>query len=357
MSKERLLAYVEKLFEMTECVEEKLKNKAESEMELRNMSGTDFEGIVYDCLLEAGFKEEAITHSPQRFPDFIIEDLNDGDKIGVEVKKTNENRWEIQGGSIYESLRNDIEETYILMAKLGGTKPEVRIRKYEECISELKVTHSPRVHLNLDLETGADLLSQNDAKNLAELTGEELNRKIRKLVRTPKSTWWSSDETIAFSDLPQEEKEIYLNEGMVLFPEVFKGNYSKFTPWLVYDCLVWCGNVRDIFSSRGDKYIEEKHIYISAIMKRALDNVDSIKERILRMTEEEQNKFWGKSGEDFRERIKIWIDLVEDNLRFSADLIKNNKTLEMFERFDDARICQVVKKVFISELSSKLLCE
>lgn len=51
------------------------------------MSGTDFEAVVYDSLIEAGFDKESITHSTQKFPDFILEDKTDGDKLGVEVKR------------------------------------------------------------------------------------------------------------------------------------------------------------------------------------------------------------------------------------------------------------------------------
>lgn len=77
------------------------------------------------------------------------------------------------------------------------------------------------------------------------------------------------------------------NEGIALFPEVFKGDYHNFTPWLVYSCLVWCGNVRDIFSAGGNKFIDDSGIYVSAVMYRALENVEEIKLRILDMTDEE----------------------------------------------------------------------
>lgn len=66
----------------------------------------------------------------------------------------------------------------------------------------------------MDLEEGEDYLTRNDAKDLLELSGDDLNRKIRKLLRTQKSTWWSEGETTAFSDLSKEEKNIYLNEGV-----------------------------------------------------------------------------------------------------------------------------------------------
>ena len=237
------------------------------------------------------------------------------------------------------------------MAKLGGDKPEVRLRKYEECIDNLKVTHSPRFYLNLDLKEGEDYLSRNDAKDLLELSGDELNKKIRQLLRTQKSTWWSEGETVSFADLPQEEKGLYLNEGIALFPEVFKGDYRKFTPWLVYSCFVWCGNVRDIFSAGGNKYVEDMHIYVSAIMYRTLQNVSSIKQRIIEMTEDEQIKFWGKSTDNIGERIDDWLELVEKNLKVSSDLIANNKKLTVYENFSDEQICKSVKSDFMSRLN------
>ncbi len=240
------------------------------------------------------------------------------------------------------------------MAKLGGDKPEVRLRKYEECIDDLKVTHSPRFYLNLDLEEGEDYLTRNDAKDLLELSGDELNRKIRKLLRTQKSTWWSEGKTVAFSDLPQEEKGIHLNEGIALFPEVFRGDYRKFTPWLVYSCFVWCGNVRDIFSAGGNKYVEDMHIYVSAIMYRALQNAENIRQRIVEMTEDEQIKFWGVSAEDISERIDKWLQLVEDNLKISGDLVTNNRKLSIYDNYEDEVICLSIKNVFMRKLNCEM---
>ena len=313
MREERWIAYVEKIGKVTEEIQEKLQDRKRKGLLAKKISGTDFEEVVYDCLLEAGFEKENITHSTQKFPDFIVEDIQSGKKIGIEVKKTDSKKWEVIGGSIYESLKNDIDDTYIIMAKMGGDNPEVRFRKYEECIADLKVTHSPRFYLDMDLEKGRDYLSQNDAMDLLELSGEELNKKIRKLLRTKKSTWWSEGETIAFSELSREEKNIYLNEGIALFPEVFKGDYHNFTPWLVYSCYVWCGNVRDIFSAGGNKYVDELGIYVSAIMYRALENIENIRQRIFDMSEEEMEKFWGQKIKEDKEKIIFWLGLVKKN--------------------------------------------
>ena len=166
MSQKTMLAYLERLHSVTKDIESKLQNEKVGDKTVKKMTGADFEEVVYDSLIKVGFKEKEISRSSQKFPDFVLEDPEDGDKMGVEVKKTDSAKWEVIGGSIYESLKNDIEDTYVLMAKLGGDKPEVRLRKYEECIDDLKVTHSPRFYLNLDLKEGEDYLTRNDAKDL-----------------------------------------------------------------------------------------------------------------------------------------------------------------------------------------------
>ncbi len=354
MSKERVFAYVQRLYAVRDKLQERLQEENKEGKNAGKLSGAGFEKLVYDALLEAGFAEDAITHSAQKFPDFVIEDREGGERIGVEVKKTDASKWEVIGGSVYESLRNDIDDTYVLMAKMGGGQPEVRLRRYKECIADLKVTHSPRFYLNLDLPEGEDYLTQNDAKDLLELSGDELNRKIRQLLRTQKSTWWSEGETVAFSDLPQSEKGSYLNEGIALFPEVFRGDYRKFTPWLVYHCFVWCGNVRDIFSSGGNKFLEEMGIYVSAVMYRAWVNSGSIRQRILEMTVEEQQKCWGKTPHTPKMRIEAWVSMVEENLKLSSELIKNNKRLQQFEGCADAEVRMAIIGIYIRCLRERM---
>ena len=182
-----------------------------------------------------------------------------------------------------------------------------------------------------------------------------MNRKIRKLLRSQKSTWWSGGETTAFSDLSKEEKNIYLNEGIALFPEVFKWDYHKFTPWLVYSCFVWCGNVRDIFSAGGNKFIDDSGIYVSAVMYRALENAEEIRSRIWDMTDEEMRKFWGSVIEDKIERVEYWLDLVQQNLRFSKDLMKNNLSLPIFNGISVDNVKKELKRVYITVLHDKII--
>ena len=319
----------------------------------KKITGTEFELIVQDALLESGFSEAQITHSPQKFPDFIITDREYDYKVGVEVKKTDSNKWEVIGGSIYESLKNDIDDTYVLMGKLGGEKPETRLRRYKDCLQDLKVTHSPRFYLNLDIPEGEDYLTRNKAEDLLELKGDDLNRKIRQLLRTNKSTWWSEGDITSYATLSPEEKNLYLCDGIALFPEVFGRDYTKFTPWLVYNCLVWCGNVRDIFSAGGIELYDD--VYFSAIMHRTVVNIGKIIDRIEAMTDDEILKYWHIKPNEIQDRIERWIYLVQNNLKVSNELIQKNRKLRRFQNILDSNISDVITEEFINTLKNRII--
>lgn len=359
MEKSSLLAYVKKFKEMSDKIQNDMQKEKEKTGKAPKMTGTEFENVVYKSLKNEGFSENQIYHSPQKFPDFVITDET-GEKIGLEVKKTDNAKWEVIGGSIYESLKNDISDTYVIMAKLGGSNPEVRLRKYEECIADLKVTHSPRFYLDLDLDEGQDYLTLRDSKDLLTLSGDSLNKRIRELLRSNRSTWWSEAETTKFADLSDDEKNAYLNDGLALFPEIFGSDYENFTPWLIYSCLVWCGNIRDIFSAGGKIELPNKGIYISAVMGRAYDNIDKIKVRIADMSEEEIVKFWHinlEEGVDINsiDRMAEWLTLVKSFLKISKTIINENKNLSIYKGWTNEAIEQDIRDTYFEELKNKLV--
>lgn len=353
MASDQFIKYYQLLKRMTSQLQSDMQSEL-SEGKKIKMTGTEFEKRIYDALTDAGIKEENIKHSAQKFPDFIITDPEKGEKIGVEVKKTDSAKWEVIGGSIYESLKNNIDETYVVMAKLGGNNPEVRFRKYEECIADLKVTHSPRFSLNMDLKKGEDYLTTHDSGDLLKLSGDELNKRIRQLLRSNKSTWWSEAETTSFTELSLEEKDAYFVDGVVLFPEVFGGNYERFTPWLIYSCLVWCKNVRDVFSAGGTQKITEIDTFVSAVMNRTVEKIDDVKARIDNLTNDEIQKFWKKEYAQRSNKIQIWLSLVKENMKFSNKLIENNKKLDNYKELPDEDISEKIKDTYCGHISSLL---
>lgn len=60
MSQKRLLAYIEKLYGVQGNIERKLQEKKAQEADKFKMSGTDFEAVVYDSLIEAGFDKNLL---------------------------------------------------------------------------------------------------------------------------------------------------------------------------------------------------------------------------------------------------------------------------------------------------------
>ena len=323
-----------------------------TEISNTKIKGTDFEKIVYDEILKAGVREEAITHSAQRFPDFVIED--DSIKIGVEVKKTDADKWDVPGGSVYESLRNSIE-TFVLMGKFGGV-PEARLRKYEECISDLKVTHSPRFHLKMDIAAGEDYLTRNNASDLLDLPkGKELNRRIRELLRTDKDTWYNDETVESFADLTQEEKLDFFVDGVVLFPEVTGGDYSNFAPWMTYKCLIWCSNIRDVFSAGGTKDLADMRV--SAVMARILERTDLIVRRISKMSDLEIKKHWGiEEKMSLDDRVKKWMNLIHGHISVSSKLIDRNRKNypDLLKGKWKINYPSIIRDRFMTELEDKM---
>ena len=115
--------------------------------------------------------------------------------------------------------------------------------------------------------------------------------------------------------------------------------------------------MRDIFSSGGNKFVEELGIYVSAIMFRALDNAKSIRQRILEITEEEQKTVWGKVVKTKEERLETWIDLVEENIRMSPDLIRNNRKLQRFQGYNNSEVCFSVREIYMDFLKTIILSD
>ncbi|MCM1089592.1 MAG: hypothetical protein NC092_12515 [Butyrivibrio sp.] len=340
---DRMQTYLNILNAATQIAKRNLDDRVAANGKIK-MSGTEFEQVVKGALQEAGIKAEQISHSPQKFPDYVITDDEAEITIGIEVKKTDSDKWEIQGGSIYESLKNDVDDTFVFMGKFGGKEPEVRLKRYKECWRDLKVTHSPRIYLDLDIPAGEDYITRNDAEDLLELSGEDLNRRIRELLRTDKSTWWSEDKTTSYADLSPDEKDVYLNDGIALFPEVFGSDYDNFAQWMMYGCLVWCTCVRDIFSAGG--VVLYQGVYFSAVMYRTIENIDLIVKRITNMSKKEVERYWHVDDETDG-RIGIWVDLVQQNLKISNQLIKKNQTLERFKNMPESEVESLISEEFI----------
>jgi hypothetical protein len=103
-----------------------------------------FEERVKEYILKQAEVKE--NNDPYRFPDIV------SGEFGVEVKFTKGDKWSSFGNSILESKRDkDVKEIFVVFGKMGGT-PEVKWKKYEDCIVKVCVTHSPRFIVDLELK-------------------------------------------------------------------------------------------------------------------------------------------------------------------------------------------------------------
>ena len=93
-------------------------------------------------------KDEIKLVSGHSFPDIMA-----GKYYGIEVKSTKENKWTSVGSSIVESTRDQyVEDIYMMFGKLGGDVPEFKFRPYQDCLSNIAVTHSPRYMIDMEIK-------------------------------------------------------------------------------------------------------------------------------------------------------------------------------------------------------------
>ena len=127
--------------------------------EIQKLLGRNLEPYVKDLMSELAvgtpFEDSIELIGGQKFPDIIAKKF-----YGIEVKTTTQNHWKTTGNSVLESTRVDnIERIFMLFAKLASPI-EFRCRPYEEVLSEVVVTHSPRYLIDMNLEEGKTIFDK-----------------------------------------------------------------------------------------------------------------------------------------------------------------------------------------------------
>ncbi len=282
-----------------------------------------FEQHVQDMLRVAardtGFKVSPTWH-PSAFPDIRV------NGYGVEVKYTKSDSWQATGNSIFEKMRDsDVSSIYVVMGKTGG-EPEVRWGRYEEVITRVRVSNSPRFVLELGGEPESLLFDNLSVSydEFARLSDADKMQHVREHSRQRlaegEALWWlDADHTLpvavkVYRTLPEAEKRIYRAEATLLCPEVVKpgyrrGKYDNAGLYLITQHGVFAPQLRDLFSAgsvgakdgkRGHKYI------IDAIRDIEVEMLDAAQYLDSRLIEEH----WGFSCEP-DERIGEWLRLAD----------------------------------------------
>lgn len=313
------------------------------------LQGRSLEPYVRDVMSELAvgtpFENSIELISGQKFPDIVAKKY-----YGIEVKTTKQDHWKTTGNSVLEGTRVDsVERIYMLFAKLA-TPIEFRCRPYEEVLSEVVVTHSPRYLIDMNLGSGKTIFDKID------MPYDVLRQKenpIKPIVDYYKSKlnpgeelWWMDTEGNSkpnniiiriWNNISIKDRTELKNRAMVYFPELFGNKGDKFgrvAIWLVTREAVVCPNVRDLFTAGGRKnsLIDgEEYRMVPRIFLNLFKNMPHIIEVIMQTSASELSEYWGTSTTEDK-KLFDWIELVSEKAK-SVDGAKHLNIKQMLTRF------------------------
>jgi len=274
--------------------------------------GTNFEGTIKKI-------------SGLRFPDIVAAKY-----YGVEVKSSKDEKWITLGGSVNESTRvEDVERIFLTFGKL--TNPiEFRSRPYEDCLSDVVVTHYPRYKIDMNLPNGKTIFDKMkipyDALRLSADPVGHIVSYYKSQLKDGESLWWTGkatkDEHIEVDSmkirlwrtLSTEEKRELMASGFAYFPVLLSNSstkYEQLSLWLMIQYNVISTSMRDSFSAGGRGEIPTASGRVEKVPRAILnifENRAAIASYILNTDESILRETWRVKRID-NDRIGQWIDL------------------------------------------------
>lgn len=299
-------------------------------------SGDDFELRVADAVnavLSDSKIIAKVNHTPgsHGFPDIVIE-FADGRKYGIEVKSSSASKskgWKINGNSVMGSTRDpDVIETYIIFGKTSKSALDFKARKYEDCIANVVVTHSPRYLIDMDLDDGDTFFDKSkiDYKILTE-SENPIGMITSYFQQQGQKAWWLSDSTPAavrmFGELSGREQLELFGYGLAHFPELFQRNskkYKRLALWLATERSVVASSLRDDFSAGGQVNIilnGQSYAKLPQIFKRLCDYREFMISALEQAEPEMLQSDWGQGvipQNTIRSKINAWIMVAAENI-------------------------------------------
>src|SRR5690606_10866267 len=301
-----------------------------SSKKVATLMGRDFEPYVRDVMTDLAvgtpFENSIELIGGQKFPDIVAKKY-----YGIEVKTTTQNHWKTTGNSVLETTRvENIERIFMLFAKLAEPI-EFRCRPYEDVLSEVVVTHSPRYLIDMNLGKGKTIF---DKINMPYDTLRKKDNPIKPIVdyykrklKPGEELWWMDADNNSkasniviriWNNLSLKEKQHLRNRAMVYFPELFGNSSTKFgrlAIWLTTREAVVCPNVRDLFSAGGqEECVIGKNVYkkVPRIFLNLFKSIPDITEIIMQTSASELSEYWEIKTSEKR-KLFDWIDLVSES--------------------------------------------
>lgn len=292
--------------------------------------GNKLEGEVYRVLCENAkktpFEDSIELVSGQKFPDIIAKKF-----YGIEVKTTKSNHWKSIGSSVAEGTRVDgVERIFMLFGKMCSPI-EFRCRPYEDCLSDVVVTHSPRYQIDMTLEKGKTIFDKirvpyDRLRKQADPIGTVLDY-YKKQMKDGETTWWSGDENSSnkmiirlWNHLENSEKASYRIKGFCLFPELLSNRqdkFNRFAVWLATKESIVCPNVRDIYTAGGTESIKfdgKIHKGQPRVFVHLNNDMDHLKSELSNIDTEFLTEYWGEDNIS-DDLFSQWSKIASSNLK------------------------------------------
>jgi hypothetical protein len=265
-------------------------------------SGESFETFVTEIMKrvaehDPSLPQNVVQTGKLAFPDITVDGI-----WGVEVKYSNSGKWDSLGNSIFEGTSvSGLEEIFVLFGKKTGKKIEVRFDLYENCVTDVKVTHSPRFIISLE-ENKRSLFNDLQTKSYNEFKilekpakGKQIKDYFRKQLKPGDDVWWiDQEEEVSmpkirtFNNLEETEQKKLMVEAFILFPEVLSSattKYNRVAPYWLTQYQVYNPSLRDKFSASGKARMEikapfQKELFVPKIYGTLYVLSSQIKERL-----------------------------------------------------------------------------
>jgi hypothetical protein len=220
----------------------------------------------------------------------------------------------------------------MLFGKLH-TPIEFKFRLYEECLSDVIVTHSPRYAVNMNLKKGKTIFDkisvEYDNIRTASNPFKPFKDYYRKKLKSGQELWWIDEQeykpdSIIFriwNTIPKQEKDKLRIQGYAYFPEILgrkQIKFDRFTLWLSIRKRIICPNIRDLFTAGGQGNIQIENITLTKVPKvliRFFTNIDVIITELINSEIDDINYIWKTN---YSSKAKIYNKWVKDIVKSAS---------------------------------------
>lgn len=302
-------------------------------------SPIEFELLVHEASEKVIFQNEfncciSYTKGGYAFPDLVYT-FDNGSNFGIEVKSStslnsgNES-WITLGNSILGSTRIDVEDMHIIFIKINKNGCFINHARYEDAISDIVVTHSPRFKINLSQEPTQSFFAKSGI-SYEELTdsNDPIGLITNYFKEQGETAWWIAESTPAtiktWNEIPNKLKDEILSKAFVIFPELIystsSDKYKNLTKWLVANYSIVNSSLRDNFTAGGQLTIElEDSTFpdMPRVFKSFHDSLTLFSKHIAEISLEELQEFWNgytPQEDTLVARLSFWQNQIEHNLK------------------------------------------